>query len=139
MAAIDKAVGGPSERELRWFGVLVFAVFAVFGGVVLWQLESLLAAQVLWGIGVAFALVYYTVRPLRWPLHALWMRLTAPLGWAVSHLVLAVIYYGIITPVGLVMRLFGRDALTRRFEPAAESYWVVRDSDGKPARYLRQS
>jgi hypothetical protein len=136
---VGTAGNGPSERELRWFGVLVLAVFAAVGGVVLWRLESLRAAQALWGTGGAFALIYYAFRPLRRPLHASWMRLTSPLAWAVSHLVLAVIYYGIITPVAVVMRLFGRDKLERRFEPAVDSYWIARDPGEDTARYLRQS
>ncbi len=130
---------GPSELELRWAGLLVFAAFGVIGGLVLWRLEALGAARVLWGIGGAFALLYYAVRPLRRPLYALWMTLTTPIGWAVSHLVLAVVYFGIITPIGSLMRLFGRDALERRLEPEAQSYWVAHDPGGDTGRYLRQS
>jgi hypothetical protein len=137
--AVGTADSGPSEHELRWFGVLVLVVFAAVGGVVLWRIESLRAAQLLWGVGCAFALIYYAFRPLRRPLHASWMRLTSPLAWAVSHLVLAVIYYGIISPIAVVMRLFGRDKLERRFEPAVNSYWIARDSGDDTARYLRQS
>ena len=137
--AFGTAKIGPSARELRWFGVLVFGVFAAIGGVVLWRVESLLAAQVLWGIGCALALVYYAVRPLRRLLYASWMRLTSPLSWAVSHLVMAFIYYGVITPTAVVMRLFGRDKLGRRFDPATSSYWVVRRAGDSIGRYFRQS
>jgi hypothetical protein len=137
--AVGTTDSGPSENELRWFGVIILVVFAAVGGVVLWRLESLCAALLLWSMGGAFALIYYAFRPLRWPLHASWMRLTSPLAWAVSHLVLAVIYYGIITPIAVVMRLFGRDKLERRFEPAVNSYWIARDSGEDTARYLRQS
>ena len=137
--AFGTANNEPSEHELRWFGVIVFAVFAAIGGVMFWRLELALTAQVLWGIGGAFALTYYAVRPLRRLLHASWMRLTAPLAWAVSHLVLAVVYYGVITPIAVVMRLFGRDKLERRPDPAAESYWLVRRPHESTARYFRQS
>jgi hypothetical protein len=137
--AFGTAKSGPSERELRWFGVLVFGVFAAIGGVVLWRLESLLAAQVLWGIGGALALFYYAVRPLRRLLYASWMGLVSPLSWAVSHLVMAVIYYGVITPTAVAMRLFGRDKLERRFDPATSSYWVVRRAGDSIGRYFRQS
>jgi hypothetical protein len=118
---------------------MVLAVFGVVGGVVLWRLEALGAAQALWSIGGVFALVYYTVRPLRRPLYNVWMGLTRPIGWAVSHLVLAVVFYALITPIGSVMRLFGRDALERRFDPAAQSYWAARDPGDDTARYFRQS
>jgi len=137
--AFGSAKREPSQRELRWFGLLVLAVFAVIGGVVLWRLASLRAAQVLWGIGGALALFYYGVPPLRRLLHTSWMRLTSPLAWAVSHLVMAVIYYAVITPTAVVMRLFGRDKLERRFGPGASSYWVARRSGDSIARYFRQS
>jgi len=129
----------PSERELRWFGLLLLAVFAVFGGVAWWRFEAPAAARILVGVGLGLAVIHAAVRSLRRPLYDLWMRLTWPLGWAVSHLVLAVIFYGIIAPMGIAMRIFGRDRLTRRFDAAAESYWVAHDPGGEPARYLRQS
>ena len=64
-----------------------------------------------------------------------------PLGLAdgMPFVVLALIFYGIVTPIGVVMRLFGRDKLTRRFDAEATSYWVAHDPGGEPARYLRQS
>jgi hypothetical protein len=67
------------------------------------------------------------------------MRLTAPLAWAVSHLVLAIVYYVIITPIALTMRLFGRDKLERRFDAAADSYWIAHPPHKSTARYFRQS
>jgi hypothetical protein len=135
----DTANSGPTEQELRWFGLIIFVLFAAIGGVVLWRLESWHAAQVLWSIGIAFALIYYAVRPMRRLLYAAWMRLTAPLAWAVSHLVLAIVYYGIITPIALMMRLFGRDKLERRFDAAADSYWIAHPTQESTARYFRQS
>ena len=130
---------GPSERELRLAGLLVFAAFGIIGGLVQWRFQALGAARVLWCIGGVFALLYSAVRPLRRPLYSLWMTLTTPIGWAVSHLVLAVIYFGIITPIGSLMRLFGRDALEQRVEPKAPSYWVAHDPGGDTDRYFRQS
>jgi hypothetical protein len=137
--ALGTANSGPTEQELRWFGLIILVLFAAIGGGVLWRLESRLAAQVLWCIGGAFTLFYYAVRPLRRPLYALWMRLTAPLAFVVSNLVLAVVYYGIITPIAAMMRLFGRDKLERRFDKAAGSYWLVRRPHESTARYFRQS
>jgi hypothetical protein len=135
----DTGNSGPTEQELRWFGLIIFVLFAAIGGVVLWRLESWHAAQVLWSIGGAFALFYYAVRPMRRLLYAAWMRLTAPLAWAVSHLVLAIVYYGIITPIALMMRLFGRDKLERRFDADADSYWIAHRPQESTARYFRQS
>jgi hypothetical protein len=112
----------PTPGQERWFGVLLLAVFVVIGTMLLWQVGSLRVARVLWGIGLGLALLYYAVRPLRRPLYYGWMRLVYPIGWVISHVALAIVYYGIMTPLGLVMRLFGRDKLERRLEPTVESY-----------------
>jgi hypothetical protein len=129
----------PSPRELRWFGAIVLAVFGVLGGVVWWQLGSPLTAQLLWGVGLAGALLFYAVRQLRLSMYLAWMTLVAPIGWVVSHLALALVFYGVVTPIALCMRLFGRDKLERRFDRPAASYWVSHDPGGEVRRYLRQT
>jgi hypothetical protein len=58
------------------------------------------------------------------------MKLGELMGRVVSPVVLGVIFFAVFTPVGLLMRVFGRDAMCRRFEPARPSYWVKRDPPG---------
>src|SRR5207237_1080980 len=62
---------------------------------------------------------------------------TYPVGWVVSHVVLAVIFYGVFTAVALVFRLLGRDALQRRLEPEAASYWQPRTPSRDPRTYFQ--
>ena len=61
-----------------------------------------------------------------------------PIGWTVSHLALAVVYYLVVTPIGLLMRLFGRDPMRRKFDPSATTYWQPHESPDEPERYFRQ-
>ncbi len=129
----------PSAGELRWFGLTLLAVFGVVGALLAWRLESLAAARALWLTGALLAAVYYAVRPLRVPLFRAWMAAVTPIGWAVSHALLALIYYLVLTPIGLVRRALGRDALDRRFDRSAPSYWTEHDPGGDVSRYLRQS
>lgn len=67
-----------------------------------------------------------------------WMVAVTPAGWAVSSLVLVLIYYVVFTPIGLILRLAGRDPLRRRFDPRAQSYWVARSRRQGAATYFRQ-
>lgn len=128
----------PTPFELRIFGLL-FALFCgLVGGLLHWQADARTAAQVVWGIGLACMLVYYAVPPLRRLAFRAWIRVTFPIGWTVSHAVLALIYYGIFTPIGLLMRLVGRDALQRKLDRAAQSYWVVHRQAAGGARYFKQ-
>jgi hypothetical protein len=61
-----------------------------------------------------------------------------PIGWVMSHVLLGIIYYGLFTPVGRLMRLFGYDPMERRFDGAAASYWVEREPIRDPSSYFRQ-
>jgi hypothetical protein len=61
-----------------------------------------------------------------------------PIGWLVSHALLAIIYYLVITPIGLVMRGLGKDPIQKRFDPTRKSYWVKREATRDRSRYFRQ-
>ena len=128
----------PSAADLRWFGVVVAAFFGLVGGLFWWN-QVVAVARVLWGVGLGLAALYYALPPLRLPLYLGWMRAVAPIAWVVSHLVLALIFYGLITPLAAIMKLFGRDRLDRGFDPAAESYWSAHDPGGDTSRYFRQT
>ena len=65
-------------------------------------------------------------------------NLAGPIGIVVSHVVLALIYFGLFMPIALVFRVIGRDPLHRRFEPEAQSYWVERGGAPAAKRYFQQ-
>jgi hypothetical protein len=91
------------------------------------------------GIGAAAGLVSLLVPLLARPLYYVWYAVTACIGLVMSNLIIAIIYYGLFTPLGLVMRLFGRDALalkTPTTKPA--SYWKDAPPAGPAASYFSQ-
>jgi hypothetical protein len=67
------------------------------------------------------------------------MALAIPVGWLVSHVILAGLFYLLFAPIAIVFRVIGRDALKRRSEPASATYWVDRAPASDIGRYLRQS
>ena len=108
----------PSDRKFGW----TFAVLFVLIGA--------LSHPWLIALGALFAVVTVTRAELLAPLKRAWMRLGELLNRVVSPLVMAVIFFAVFTPVGLVMRAFGRDALSLRYEPKADSYWKRREPPG---------
>ena len=137
MAIID-INRNPSKRELMLFGVIV-ALFCGLVGLVLrsrFGLES--AGTVVWIVGAAVALLFYAIPPIRRSLYVGWMLLFFPIGFVLSHIVLGAIYYLAVTPIGLCMRLLGRDSMHRKIDPGASSYWVERDPKVDSERYFRQ-
>ncbi|HEY7490762.1 MAG TPA: SxtJ family membrane protein [Candidatus Tectomicrobia bacterium] len=112
-------------KQLRTFGLLVGGIFAVLS---LWPAVVRGAEVRLWGVGVAILLIVPALvypRSLQLP-HRLWMALGHGLGWLNTRIILSLVFYGLFTPLGWVMRLRGKGTIQRRFEPEATTYRVVR-------------
>jgi hypothetical protein len=131
----------PSHRELRQFAGIWFpAFFALVGGMI-WYFSGTLPTtiKVIWGVVLVISVIGVLKPAWMRPLFIAWMGLAFPIGWTMLHLLLAVIFYVLMTPIGMVMRLFGRDAMERRFDRSAPTYWVAHNPGGDTARYFRQS
>ena len=112
-----------SERS---FGNVFAGVFALLGAYRLWRGH---ADGYLWLVvsGVFLALAWLWTRPLQ-PLNRLWAQLGALLHKVMTPLIMGVMFFAVITPIGLLMRLLGKDLLRLRRDPAAASYWVPRET-----------
>jgi len=64
-----------------------------------------------------------------------WMWVGHVMGWINTRIILSVLFYGIVTPMGLVMKLAGRDPMCRGFEPDAPTYRVIRNP--RPASHMK--
>jgi len=134
----------PDRRMLRSFGrfgsaaltalgAWVFFAHTVFG-VALSAGAARATAYALWGAAGAFLVLAALAPRVLWPAYVVLSAVAFPIGYVVSHVLMAIVFYGLFTPVGLVFRLIGRDALHRRLEPDAPTYWVRR----RPAKDVRQ-
>jgi hypothetical protein len=72
------------------------------------------------------------------PLYLGWMVVTFPIGWIVSKLILATLFYGVFTPLGVCFRIFGRDALCLKLQGETNSYWIPKETPEDPGRYFQQ-
>lgn len=128
----------PSPKELAWFGVMFLAFFSLIGGVVWWRFEAQATAYTLWAVAAAIVAVYYVVPAAQKPIYLGWLYAAFPIGWVISHLVMGIIYYLVITPFALVFKVIGRDALDRKIDKNAKTYWVEHRTGGDPQRYFKQ-
>jgi len=127
----------PTRRELFLFALLLPLFFGCIGAL-RWRAGSTAAAEMLWMGGLALSLlVMMSSKARRW-VYLGWIYATYPIAWTVSHFALAAMYFLIITPLAVVLRALGRDPMQRRFDPAAKTYWVMRQSRKDIARYFRQ-
>jgi hypothetical protein len=125
-------------NTLRGFAVLwVF----VFGGLASWQF-----LQDHKGLAAIFLVLALLLGPLGllWPgairpVYIGMIVLAFPLNWFFTRLVLALVYYCLVTPLGLCLRLFGREGLAWSFRPEKETYWVHKPGARNVRDYFRQS
>lgn len=130
-ARADEVVVG-SDRN---FG-LTFAV--VLGVVGLWPLVHGRALR-LWALipAVLFLLAAFAFPRVLTPLKMAWMRLGLLLHKVTTPLIMGLIFYGAVAPTGMIMRAMGKDPLRLKRDPAASSYWIVRDPPGPPPGSIR--
>jgi len=112
----------PSNKKFGFFFTFVFAILAFY----LLFIDSILWAQALAILAVLFFLITAIIPQVLLPLNKLWMRLGLLLGMIVSPIVLGIIFFGLVTPYGVVMRMFGRDELRLNFKNK-KTHWKERD------------
>ena len=128
----------PTSPQLRTFGRLLAIFVPVFGALVWWRTGRVESGATIWVAGGVLTAVYWLAPPIRRPIYVGWMYAAFPIGWVISHLLMAIIYYVVITPIGMVMRATGRDPLLRRFDRSARTYWAPHEPPGDVGRYFRQ-
>ena len=70
--------------------------------------------------------------------YRLWMSLALVLGFTITRLLLTAVFFLLITPVGLLMRLAGRDPMRRKLDPEAPTYWIPRVDESDPKERLEK-
>jgi hypothetical protein len=123
--ARDEEIEGSSDRS---FGLVFTAVFLIVG---VWPAFFGNEAR-FWSFAVAavFLVLSLARSALLAPLNRLWMKFGLLLSRIVNPLVIGLLFYTTVTPIGLIMRALGKDLLRLRFEPEAESYWIEREPPG---------
>jgi hypothetical protein len=129
----------PTGRQLRIFGVsgLLASIVAAVVLLLVWGVAFFWALLALAAGGTIFLCSLVSPRAAR----ILYLGLTAvamPIGMVVSLVLLSAFYFLLLTPLAIVFRLMGRDPLHRRFDPTAESYWVLHRPSETMERYFHQ-
>ena len=118
-----------SPKKIREFGLLVGGVFLLIGGFTLWRGRP--AAPFFLGLG-GFLFSFGAVLPaLLKPLYKGWMIFAVLLGWVMSRVVLSLLFFIAVTPIGLIMRLQGKDLLDQKFPDSKDSFWTLRKKDSE--------
>jgi hypothetical protein len=129
----------PNHRELRNFGIIalvasigLYLLLYIFKGLVFpWIL-------IIIGVGLLIFLCSLVSIEITRVIYVSMILLTLPVGWLTSFILLAIFYYLILMPVGMVFRLTGRDILKRKYDAKANSYWIEHRRTDTTERYFHQ-
>jgi hypothetical protein len=138
----------PGEQQLRGFGLAGVVAFGALGAWVLWR-HSIVgiglgpetarnATVVLWGLALVCGVLRWIAPAWLRPLYVGLVAMTLPIGFVMSHFVVGIVYFGVVTPIAVIFRVMGRDPLQRTVDREAATYWVRRNPTVDLARYYRQ-
>ncbi len=129
----EDQTAGPSDRKFGLTLGIILALIAIL------KLIERSDWGIIWGV-LAIALIGSgLLRPalLSAP-NALWLKLGLLLHRIVNPIIMAVLFFGTILPIGLLMRAFGKDPLRLRLDKAADSYWLPRSDERPQSEAMRQ-
>ena len=113
-----------SQSSNRSFGLLFFVVFLIIG---FWPLKNSENLNIYFlTASVIFLLLGLINSKLLSPLNKSWIKLGEILGTIIAPIVMVLVYFVILTPVSLIVRIFGKDLLGLRFLKEKETYWIKR-------------
>ena len=137
----------PEPRILRQFGQIALLAFPALGLFCYWKgglfgldfgAVAPSVSLVLGGLGLLSGLLSWLAPRAIRPLYVALLFITVPIGFVVSHLIMGLLFYGVITPYAYILRWLGKDLLRLRFDPSAESYWIERKPPGPAPETIKR-
>ena len=125
-----------SPKELREFGCTLGIFFAVIASISLWRHHG--RAPVFFILAVIFLFFGIFLPIILKPFQKIWMGLALLMGAVMSRVILCILFYLVVTPIGLLARCFGKDFLSQSRDRNRESYWIDRPTEKQDALYYEK-
>jgi hypothetical protein len=135
IAAREQVVKSSSDRS---FGLVFAGFFALLALLGIYYRHN--DRWPIWlSLAVVFAIIAFAAPRMLAPLNRLWTKFGLLLHTIITPIILAVLFFLCIFPIGLLMRMVGKDPLRLRLEPNARSYWILREPPGpEPESFKNQ-
>ena len=114
-----------SNRDMRSFGITMGIILFIISGLLMYYNKEIY--QIIVIIALTFVGLGLIIPVMLKPLYFVWMTFATILGWVMTRVILSLVFYLIITPIGLLTKLLGEDFLTLK-RAESDSYWNYRDS-----------
>ena len=115
------------KSDLRNFGIIVGIILLIISGFLFWKEKE--SFQIFLAIGITLFFTAISIPVFFKPVYWMWMIFGIILGWIMTLVILSLLFFIIITPIGLTLRLFGKQFLKLRWDKSEESYWNFRKNE----------
>lgn len=113
------------KKDIRSFGITIGIILLIIAGFLFYKEKE--SFQLFIYIAGSFIGVGLIVPVILKPIYLIWMMFAVILGWFMTRLILSLLFYLVITPIGLVLRVLGKDLLNLKKQEVQDSYWNMRD------------
>ena len=125
------------DRDIRKFGLTIGIFLILIAAFLYWKGRD--AFDVFLFSGAALIVLGFLLPLILKPVYWLWMVLSIILGWIMTRVLLSLLFYLVLTPIGLIARLLGNRFLDLQWDRSTDTYWNYRDNEGQSAEeYERQ-
>ena len=114
------------KKDIRSFGVTIGIILLIVAGFLFYKEKE--SFQLFIYIAGSFISLGFLVPIILKPIYLVWMIFAVILGWFMTRIILSLLFYLVVTPIGLVLRLLGKDLLELKKQEVQGSYWNLRDS-----------
>ena len=122
------------KNNLRKFGITIFIALAAITGLVFFKRHYF--SWPILAVSLVFLSLALTAPIILKPAYFAWMKFAFILSWVNTRLILSVIFYAVFTPIGLALKIFGKDLLERKIDKGCISYWKAKETT--PLNYEKQ-
>ena len=124
------------KSDLRKFGITIGVILLVIAGFLFWKEKE--SFQILLTFGVTLCILGIVIPFILKPIYWVWMIFATILGWIMTRVILSLLFYIIVTPIGLIPRLFGKQFLELKWNKIDSTYWNYRSKKLNRESYEKQ-
>ena len=125
------------KSDLRKFGITIGVILLIIAGFLFWKEKE--SFQILLTFGITSCILGIAIPFILKPIYWVWMIFATIFGWIMTRVILSLLFYIILTPIGLILRFFGKQFLELRWDKSKESYWNFKTNEHlKKENYEKQ-
>ena len=125
------------KSDWKKFGITMGIILAIIGFFLLWEKNNYFEYSFL--LAATFLITGLFLPYVLKPVYKAWMALSVVMGFIMTRVIMVIIFYLIVTPIGLIASMTGKNFLDMKIDKSAKSYWIVREKAQKvKSDYERQ-